>query len=258
MNDEQIIERCKAAGIKWIPPQEDEDDSGAFPGMFDMVTMSEMRALLAASASAEPATIDVETIQQLSYKQGFNEGRRIGREESARPIEAPDNSKPVIADVKDRSEMKSKGIGKWTITKPTNDGSGGYTTYETSDVAEVREAGRRGWGISQHIEVDFEDDPTIDDRSLEEAAVVGYLSETKATKPGTVTDEMVSRFLAWKLPKDFCPDCYIAFDREKASQGSWPIGTNLLHAEQARAMLEHVIAAPAIDAEPDNTRRSEE
>lgn len=54
MNDEQIIERCKAAGIKWIPPQQDEDDSGAFPGMFDMVTMSEMRALLAASASAEP------------------------------------------------------------------------------------------------------------------------------------------------------------------------------------------------------------
>lgn len=165
-----------------------------------------------------------------------------------------DKSQPVIADVKDQSEMKSKGIGKWTIIKPTNDGSGGYTTYETSDVAEVREAGRRGWGISQHIQVDFGDDPTIDNRSLEESAAVGYLSETKATKPGTVTDEMVSRFLAWKLPKDFCPDCYIAFDREKASQGSWPVGTNLLHAEQARAMLEHVIAAPAIDASPDNSQ----
>jgi hypothetical protein len=60
---------------------------------------------------------------------------------------------------------------------------------------------------------------------------------------------MVSRFLGWKLPKDFYPDCYIAFDREKAEKayaqyGSWPSGTNLLHAGQARAMLEHVLAAP--------------
>ena len=57
-----------------------------------------------------------------------------------------------------------------------------------------------------------------------------------------VTDEMVNRFLCWKLPQDFGPDCYIAFDREKASQGSWPTGTNLLHAGQAREMLEHVAA----------------
>ena len=57
-----------------------------------------------------------------------------------------------------------------------------------------------------------------------------------------VTDEMVSRFLCWKLPQDFHPDCYVSFDREKASQGSWPTGTNLLHAGQAREMLEHVAA----------------
>lgn len=51
MTDEQIIARCKSAGIKWIPPQEDEDESGAFPGSFDMVSMGEMRALLAAGSS---------------------------------------------------------------------------------------------------------------------------------------------------------------------------------------------------------------
>lgn len=70
--------------------------------------------------------------------------------------------------------MKSRCIGKWTITKPTNDGSCRYITYDTSDVEEVRAAGRRGWGIAQHIEVDFGGDPTIEDRSKEEAAQVGY------------------------------------------------------------------------------------
>ena len=59
-----------------------------------------------------------------------------------------------------------------------------------------------------------------------------------------VTDEMVSRFLGWKVPQHFYPDCYVSFDREKASQGSWPTGTNLLTAEQARKMLEHVVDGP--------------
>lgn len=68
-----------------------------------------------------------------------------------------------------------------------------------------------------------------------------------------VTDEMVSRFLAWELPKDFGPDGGIAFsrtvrtadgerDRADMGPGWWPVGTNLLTAEQARAMLAHVLA----------------
>ncbi|MCA3233809.1 MAG: hypothetical protein INH06_16090, partial [Cupriavidus sp.] len=66
----------------------------------------------------------------------------------------------------------------------------------------------------------------------------------------TVTDEMVSRFLGWKLPQDFYPDCYVSFDRDKASapNASWPTGTNLLHAGQARAMLEYVLSAQSADA----------
>jgi hypothetical protein len=59
-----------------------------------------------------------------------------------------------------------------------------------------------------------------------------------------VTDEMVSRFLCWPLPKTFSPDCCIAFDRESASRlPTWPMGTNLLNADEARQMLEHVLAA---------------
>lgn len=71
-------------------------------------------------------------------------------------------------------------------------------------------------------------------------------------EPPTVTDEMVTRFLSWKLPANFNPDCGITFKREYNEHMSWgpnihePVGTNLLDAEQARAMLEHVLAAPAL------------
>ena len=62
------------------------------------------------------------------------------------------------------------------------------------------------------------------------------------TTMSNVTDEMVNRFLGWKLPRDFMPDAGIAFTAPK-HPGHWPIGTNLLTAEQARAMLEHVLSA---------------
>lgn len=56
--------------------------------------------------------------------------------------------------------------------------------------------------------------------------------------------QAVNRFLGWKLPKEFCPDSFISFDREKHSQwggypNSWPTGTNLLTADQAREMFEY-------------------
>jgi hypothetical protein len=68
-----------------------------------------------------------------------------------------------------------------------------------------------------------------------------------------VTDEMVNRFLSWKLPDDFCPDGGVSFsktvgtmdgqrDRKEMGPAWWPVGTNLLSAEQARAMLTHVLA----------------
>lgn len=67
----------------------------------------------------------------------------------------------------------------------------------------------------------------------------------------TMIDKMVDRFLGWKLPEDFSPDCYITFDREKAKQNPhcWPVGTNLLTADQARAMVKHMLA----DALPADT-----
>lgn len=59
-----------------------------------------------------------------------------------------------------------------------------------------------------------------------------------------VTDEMVTRFLQWRIPDDFHPDGGINFNRayaEEYGEMCWPTGTNLLHAGQAKAMLEFVI-----------------
>lgn len=76
------------------------------------------------------------------------------------------------------------------------------------------------------------------------AAQVRELQETVTAlqKPAEarVTDAMVTRFLGWKLPDDFAPDCGISFTAPKNTH--WPSGTNLLHAQQARAMLEHILS----------------
>lgn len=65
-----------------------------------------------------------------------------------------------------------------------------------------------------------------------------------------VTDEMVSRFLGWPLPENFNPDGGITFKRTFNDGTPYegirhPSGTNLLDAEQARAMLEHVLGIAA-------------
>lgn len=75
-----------------------------------------------------------------------------------------------------------------------------------------------------------------------------------------ITEEMVNRFLSWRLPDDFSPDCGISFKRiynEQSPLGPAthePTGTNLLTAAQARAMLQHVLwalpIAPAAAAAP--------
>jgi len=57
-----------------------------------------------------------------------------------------------------------------------------------------------------------------------------------------VTKEMVDRFLTWRLPQEFHPDCGVTF--KPSSTGEWPVGTNLLTATQAQQMLEHVLSLP--------------
>ena len=53
-------------------------------------------------------------------------------------------------------------------------------------------------------------------------------------------DELVNRFLGWKLPKDFAPDGGIVFDKHQNHHFT-PIGTNLFTADQAKQMFEYLL-----------------
>jgi hypothetical protein len=50
-------------------------------------------------------------------------------------------------------------------------------------------------------------------------------------------EQAVNRFLCWRLPADFAPDCGISFDR--SGHKYEPVGTNLLTAAQAKQMFLH-------------------
>lgn len=69
-------------------------------------------------------------------------------------------------------------------------------------------------------------------------------------------NRMVDRFLSWKLPSDFSPECGISFNKKGYEQGRletyYPTGTNLFHAGQAKAMIEYMLdgAVSEEDVEP--------
>lgn len=68
-----------------------------------------------------------------------------------------------------------------------------------------------------------------------------------------IIPHLVARFLSWKLPPDFHPDAGISFvpDYNNGTpQGGRhePTGTNLLNAEQAFAMVRHLLDHPAFSA----------
>lgn len=62
---------------------------------------------------------------------------------------------------------------------------------------------------------------------------------------------MACRFMGWRLPDDFAPDCGISFDGRKDDEWNknktWPVGTNLLTVDQAEQMFRYVLDALADD-----------
>ena len=56
---------------------------------------------------------------------------------------------------------------------------------------------------------------------------------------------MVNRFLNWRLPEPWHPDNGISYRRPNYAHApadhDWPTGTNLFDAEQAEAMVRHML-----------------
>lgn len=65
---------------------------------------------------------------------------------------------------------------------------------------------------------------------------------------------MAYRFMGWRLPDDFRPDCGISFDPESLKHwpGIWPVGTNLFTADQAEQMFRYVLDAAPSPGESNN------
>ena len=75
-----------------------------------------------------------------------------------------------------------------------------------------------------------------------EANIAGEYYFTAEQAVSGFNKGMVDRFLGWKLPKDFAPDAGISFEEGAL----WPSGTNLLHAGQAKEMLEYVVGCAPV------------
>ena len=83
-------------------------------------------------------------------------------------------------------------------------------------------------------------------------AFPGAQAQPAQNVPDDVVEQAVNRFLSWKLPKDFHPDGGMVFIPTKGrgyDSPHWPVGTNLLNAQQAREMLRYVLAS-APEAKP--------
>lgn len=58
-------------------------------------------------------------------------------------------------------------------------------------------------------------------------------------------EQAVDRFLGWKLPMTFAPDCGISFTPICGNnEPFWPIGTNLFNAVEAKQMIRYVLNMP--------------
>jgi hypothetical protein len=103
--------------------------------------------------------------------------------------------------------------------------------------------------IEQEIQAKGLTAPRVTPADIEaNIASVHYFTAADAIAPPV--GKMVDRFLGWKLPEDFYPDCGISFDGRKDDEWNknktWPTGTNLLHAGQAKEMFEHAIGKPEV------------
>lgn len=87
------------------------------------------------------------------------------------------------------------------------------------------------------------------------ALMASPLKDLETSKPNI--DEMVNRFLAWKLPSDFSPDCGIEFKKHSMHPvyKFEPTGTNLFTADQAKEMIKHILAGAHVELNAPTVQR---
>lgn len=83
---------------------------------------------------------------------------------------------------------------------------------------------------------------------LQQALSSGLASDASRSEPSEAqVKHMVERFLQWRLPENFNPDCGIEFralhheGRNAVLHKYEPVGTNLFDATQAEAMVRHMV-----------------
>lgn len=116
---------------------------------------------------------------------------------------------------------------------------------ETSTVTLIRNGSGLGSFIQAALSSGVEEDwvPVRGSPDIVEAFKAGLVEPAASTEKGqyqATIDEMVTRFLGWRLPHDFSPDGGISFVRLNATL--IPTGTNLLTGEQAKAMLQYLLS----------------
>lgn len=100
--------------------------------------------------------------------------------------------------------------------------------------------------IEQEIQAKGLTAPRITPADIEANIVAEYFFTAEQAVSG-FNAAMVDRFLGWKLPADFGPDCGIEFTAHGTHESPhWPSGTNLLHAGQAKEMLEYVVGGAPV------------
>lgn len=72
---------------------------------------------------------------------------------------------------------------------------------------------------------------------------LGYRASKLSPPSDGEIQRMAERFLNWRLPDNFNPDCGIGFDKSRIHLQSWPTGTNLIGYTEALAMVRHMVAA---------------
>ena len=121
-------------------------------------------------------------------------------------------------------------------------------TLNLDDLERVaKRAGRHNWTDADCQDFDDAFTPAVCSALISRARDAERLEKERKEATDELVKHMVNRFLWWRLPEDFHPDCGIHFDAYAAINMNprntryEPVGTNLFTATQAEEMVRHML-----------------